>query len=253
MKIFNLLKLSAATACIAVASLASTVVHAGPMPACESLGTGFIDIERVVPTTDFSTTGSTNVLSSNVAAGFCRHTNLVEKPGTQLKLTIHGQTPVTQLIVTSSPSGVIGSCVKWDTTTNLWSFAPSSGIAPYLCGAAPAPEPWCKDAVVGPNSKCSAAFLYVENYYPGKYQDSYWYTDPTLAAYIPLNIPHCNAAAPSVAPATQIIYKTHLGCFRKISGFNRTAGGDVFTGQLKLQGLGGNSPLKEVFGWKLLI
>jgi hypothetical protein len=250
MKIFKLIKLSAATSCIAVASMATTTAaHAGPQPACESLGSNFISIERVVPTPEYPTTGSTNVLSANVAPGYCRHTNLVHKPGTQLKLTINGQSPLTQITVTSSPSGVIGSCVKWNASTNLWSFAPLSGVAPTLCGAPALPEPLCKDAPIGPNSKCSGTFLYIPNYYAGKYQDSYWHTDPTNVSYAPMNIPHCNAAAPAITPATQVIYKTHLGCFRKISGFIRTAAGDVYTDQLKLHGLGGNGPLKEVFGW----
>lgn len=250
MKFFKLLKLSAGTACMAIASMAAiTAAHAGPQPACASLGSNFISIERIVPTPDYPTTGSTNVLSTNVAPGYCRHTNLVHKPGTQLKLTINGQSPLTQMTVTSSPSGVIGSCVKWDASTNLWSFAPLSGVAPTLCGAPALPEPLCKDAPIGPNSKCSATFLYIPNYYAGKYLDSFWSTDPTGAAYTPMNIPHCNAAAPAVTPATQVIYKTHLGCFRKISGFIRTASGDVYTDQLKLHGLGVASPLKEVFSW----
>lgn len=250
MKLSKLIRLTMATSAVAFAALATaTAAHAGPQPNCESLGDNFITIERLVPTPEYSTTGSTMARSPGVAPGFCRHTNLVHKPGTQLKLTIRGQVPLTQMVVTSSPSGVIGSCVKWDSATNLWSFAPLSGVAPTLCGAPALPEPLCKDAPVGPNSRCSGTFLYVPNYYPGKYQASYHHTDPTAAAYVPMNIPHCSAAAPTVTPATQLIYGSHLGCFRKISGFTRTAIGDVFTGQLTQHGIGGSSPLQEVFGW----
>ena len=250
MKKHQLIKLVKTASAATIVTLAAfTAAYAGPQPVCESLGDNFITIERVVPTREYSTMGSTMARSPTVAPGYCRHTNLVYMPGTQLKLTIRGQVPLTQMVVTSSPAGIIGSCVKWDATTNLWSFAPLSGVAPTLCGAPALPEPLCKDAVVGPNSKCSATFLYIPNYYPGKYQASYHSTDPTLAAYVPMNIPHCNAAAPAVAPATQVIYKSHLGCFRKISGFTRTAAGDVFTAQLIQHGIGGASPLQEVFGW----
>jgi hypothetical protein len=221
---------------------AGTAAHAGPQPNCESLGDHFIKIERLTPTPDFPTTGSTMVRSPNVAPGYCRHTNLVHKPGTDFKLTISNQLPLTQTVVKSSATGVIGSCVKWNDATNSWSFEPLSGVAPTLCGAPAQPEPWCKDAPVGPNSKCSATFLYIQNYYPGTYQSSYHYTNHTNPAYIPMNIPKCSAAAPSVAPATQQIYGNHLGCFRKFTGFVRTGPGDVFTPQL------GNGPV-EVFGW----
>jgi hypothetical protein len=228
---------------------AGTAAHAGPQPNCESLGDHFIKIERLTPTPDFPTTGSTMVRSVGVAPGYCRHTNLVHKPGTDLRLTISNQLPLTQTVVKSSATGVIGSCVKWNDVTNSWSFEPLSGVAPTLCGVPKPVEAWCDVTNVGSPNKCSVTFLYVQNYYTGTYEASYHYTDYKKPSYIPMNIPKCSAAAPSVAPATQQIYGNHLGCFRKISGFNRTAAGDVFTQQLLQHGLGGNSPLKEVFGW----
>jgi hypothetical protein len=110
-----------------------------------------------------------------------------------------------------------------------------------------APETPCSNAPIGPHSRCTATFLYINGYYPGTYQGSYQYMDSTGLGSLPLSIPHCSAPAPSVTPATQTIYGGRFGCFRKISGFTRSAAGDVFSAQLLEKGLGGFSPLREVF------
>jgi hypothetical protein len=246
-KIKSLSKLFCSSAFFAAASFASTAATAGPQPACSSLGF-IVDIQGI---TDPSMKTATNVVNNDVAAGYCRHTNQHQggSPGDQFKLTIVGQTPKTEMTVTNNSNRVLGSCLKWNSSTNLWSFEPLSGVAPNLCGTAQVAEPWCKDVAVGATSKCAVAFLYVQNYYAGTYQSSYHYTNPSNPAYTPMNIPHCSSGAPSIAPATQKIYGNHFGCFRKISGFTRTAAGDVFTAQLTQNGLGGTSPLKEIFNW----